>query len=348
MLYPLLMKRKLIHIALILFLGVSLKAQLNLVPNPSFEEKEYCPNFSTQIDPVCKEWFTPIAAMPIIAPKFATSGWGSSDYYHRCATIPELQIPSQNGFGYQETVTGDAYAGFALSADIYQNGAIATFKEYIEVELIQYLTPNYLYRLEFHYSITNDEYYFNNPNEYYAYDVQALLTDTLLYRIYDSLSPNWVENINAFTPFNHTFPQTVDTTSWFKASFDFVAKGGEKFLTIGSFKDYPFANGRGAYIYIDDVSLTYIGPDTSVAIPEIRVYPNPAKDKIYIKQEEGSLQGTRFELYDLNGRLMIHYTITEDSKEITLPVWHLSSSVYIYAIRKDGELLKMDKLVVLR
>jgi hypothetical protein len=202
-----------------------------------------------------------------------------------------------------------------------------------------------------YYSISNDDSYIINPDGYYPITIEALLTDTLVYRTIDTNTPNYVENIQTHAQLSHILPAQLDTTSWNKMSYNFRAKGGEKFLTIGNFDDVShIPHYKGIYVYIDDVSLTYVGPDTT-PIPEpetVQLFPNPAKDMISLEQKNGSLQGMEIQLFDLSGRLVLIYQFSEDISQKKLPVFHLSSGMYFYTIRKDQELLDKGKLIVIK
>jgi hypothetical protein len=59
-----------LYIILCFTFGIQLKAQTNLVPNYSFEDKNACPRYSSEIDPICKNWFTPINEMQVLPPSF--------------------------------------------------------------------------------------------------------------------------------------------------------------------------------------------------------------------------------------------------------------------------------------
>jgi hypothetical protein len=288
--------------------------------------------------------------MPIIPSPFSNYGWGSSEYYHRYATNPGVGVPN-NYWGFQEAKSGDAYAGFFMLASDAQNMVVVFYKEYIEVKLLQPLTKNYLYNFELYYTISGDQSFEINPDGYYPITIEALLTDTVVYRTIDTTTPNYVENIQTHAQLSHILPTQLDTTSWLKMSYDFRAKGGERYLTIGNFDDVSnLSHYKGILVYIDDVSLTYIGPDTTPILePEpVQLFPNPAKDMISIEQKNGSLQGMEIQLFDLSGRLVLIYQFSEDISQKELPVFHLSSGMYLYTIRKDQELLDKGKLIVIK
>lgn len=68
-------------------------AQVNLVPNPSFEETISCSSWGIHS---VFTWFTPTV--------------GSPDIFKKCMIIPNYKTPNNNK-GYQYPRTGDNYAG---------------------------------------------------------------------------------------------------------------------------------------------------------------------------------------------------------------------------------------------
>jgi OOP family OmpA-OmpF porin len=81
---------------LIFFSPAFAVAQINLVPNPSFEIYNTCPNSGGQIT-YATGWFT--------------ATLGSPDYFNSCSA--GYGVPS-NGFGYSNAQDGNAYAGEVL------------------------------------------------------------------------------------------------------------------------------------------------------------------------------------------------------------------------------------------
>jgi OOP family OmpA-OmpF porin len=109
----------------------SLKAQVNLVPNPSFEEYEDCP--VSLADFSVSNWFIP---------KY------SPDYYNSCATSSQTGVPDNwGGGGYAHS--GEAYAGIIVwVAEPYSN-----VREFFSVKLNESLIPGKKYNVEFYVSL---------------------------------------------------------------------------------------------------------------------------------------------------------------------------------------------------
>ena len=93
-------------------------AQINLVPNPSFEDTVACPTNVMMID--------------------STVGWSSyrlsPDYFNSCNQNGHAGVPA-NDWGYQYAKTGDAYAGIVTYAKFATD-----FREMIGIQLLQALT----------------------------------------------------------------------------------------------------------------------------------------------------------------------------------------------------------------
>lgn len=215
-------------------------AQENLVPNGSFEEYNWCPNWSGFYIDACKYWTSP------------TTG-GSPDYFNACSTdlgslgILEFSVP-MNYIGFQIARTGFGYAGIVFAQD---NPDSPTFSEYIQVELNRSLENGKFYKLMF---------FISNSGMYYCPNsIGALFTNEALNL-----------NIEGVIPMTPQFQSDLslffcDTTKWYEINHVFLADGTEKYLTIGVFSEMPetyvidengiVQQGGDRYYYIDDVSL---------------------------------------------------------------------------------------------
>lgn len=214
----------------------------NLVPNPSFEEYIYCPDMPSNlcwhpncsiIPPACKHWFDPTG--------------GTSDYYNACSTLPEYTGVPQNMIGYQFPHDGNAYAGFAGTGIPY-----ATISEYIGVKLIEALKTNQQYCFSFWLSLADSSCSSNNKIGAY------FTTDTTSY---------WGTSLINVIPQIQINQIITDTTNWTLIENEFIASGGENFLTIGLFNPTDIDSIHiqhchslvifqdESYYYLDDVSL---------------------------------------------------------------------------------------------
>ena len=220
----------------------------NMVFNPSFEEHRDCP---VKLDAlgVMREadaWWQPTR--------------GSSDYFHACGSR-DCQVP-RNKMGQQEAHSGEAYCGIYCSQENY--------REYLQTELREPLVAGKRYRVCFWVSLAD-----KSPQA--VATLGALLTHT---RIEDStwgilMDREARDYGDGMAQYIATYyePQVMNprenlldnSKEWVEVGGEFVAQGGERFLTIGNFLPFnqsgvaamerAHAPLPGAYYYIDDVSL---------------------------------------------------------------------------------------------
>ncbi len=246
-----------LHILTMLVLAITVpsattaqsKAGRNLISNPSFENHRRCPD---KIDPVgvlkiVNAWFQPTN--------------GSADYYHVCGGI-ECLVPN-NKLGFQQPRTGEAYCGIYCSKDNY--------REYLQTQLDRPLKSGRKYRLSFFVSLS--EYSTGAVATIGGLLTQERIHDTsraiLMKKAVKNITPRIsITNSVFYQPqvCNSVDRTLMETQGWMEITGDFVAEGGEEFLTIGNF--YTAANSGivddtvlltyllpGSYYYVDDVSL---------------------------------------------------------------------------------------------
>jgi gliding motility-associated-like protein len=211
-----------------------LRAQTNLVPNWSFEDTISCPQIQgTSFFSYTPPWFSPTENTP--------------DIYNSCSVTSGVP---HNGGGYQPAKTGNGYAGINLLWN-------SNNKEYLSVKLLSPLKAEKKYCVSFYVN------FFNNC--YLAIDAIGayLSNDSIFYNIYTTL------------PFqaqieNQEWNIIKDTVNWTLVSGEYIANGGEQFISIGNFKDDSLTHidtiptgSWAAYYFLDDVSVYYCGPDTT-------------------------------------------------------------------------------------
>lgn len=212
-------------------LVLSLSAQ-NLVPNYSFETYSSCPTNPDQLY-LLDDWYKPT--------NFST------DFFNSCYVPPStwsVDVPD-NFVGFQETVTGEGYAGIVT----YVGGG-NTWKEYLQVLLTEPLIAGECYEVEMFSSLAEASDWGNNGLGIYLSDTPPpLAPDGHIY-----LTPQ----------FYHSDVQ-LDTENWVSLNGAYTATGGEQYLTIGLFFEYgtfdveplipPGLFQNIAYYYIEDVSV---------------------------------------------------------------------------------------------
>ncbi|MBL7913482.1 MAG: hypothetical protein JNL49_00420 [Bacteroidia bacterium] len=112
-----------------------LKAQFNLVPNPSFEDTLSCPIFPDQLE-YAVGWF---------------SSWNSPDYYNECDGPNGNQSVPNNPLGFQFAQDGKAYAGLITYS---RNGL--NYREHISCALISPMQINKKYQITYFISLGNN------------------------------------------------------------------------------------------------------------------------------------------------------------------------------------------------
>lgn len=215
----------------------------NLVPNSSFEDIVSCPTTENQIY-LAEPWFSPYLCMG-----GTFESCSSSDVFNECfippATSLNVDVPN-NSLGIQYARTGVGYAGIGFWSK-------NEWREKIEVQLLDTLNAGKIYCVKMF--VVNKRPFI---------DSIISITSTANLHIYLS-KEMLIDYPNAFNYLTPTIknPDDViidDTTNWTEISGCYLAQGGEKYLTIGSF--YNNANSyvsdpssEWAYYLIDDVSV---------------------------------------------------------------------------------------------
>ena len=243
-----------IVIAMLWLLNLNSQSIYNLVPNYSFEIYQSCTGSYLNNAP---PWNSPIV------------GFGASNYGNSCNPNICWKVPVFDGcHEYQSPRTGNGYAAMYF----FNNTPIPNKRNYSAVQLNDTLRSGICYYAEFfvvRYNIAN--YCVNN--------VGLIFSDTA---IKQQSNGNYI----AANPqiLNYGNPVIIDSMNWTKVSGIYIAHGGEKYITIGNFKDdsntdtintnVPGAYQRGGY-FLDDVSVIPIeqdhfhlnanaGPDTTI------------------------------------------------------------------------------------
>ncbi len=306
----------------ILFLCLSLVAakSQNLIPNPSFETIDTCPYYANQIY-FASPWFQPCKHFG------NTTNSSSSDVFNSCDTSSTLVGVPSNAPSFQYARTGNGYSG------IYGSSETSNYREYIEIALNIPLIANRQYCLNFYLSLTNySGVAISNMGAYFSVDS---LLDTTHYHAIDYVVPQ-IENPNG----NYL----SDTVNWMLVSGNFIASGGERYLTIGNFHTPQntdidtlygsFMNGT-AYYFIDDVSLVDCG---GVGISEvnddneINIIPNPATNQFTI--ENSQLRINSIHIYNVLGEEVLRLErIANSQKAIDISTW--KAGVYFVEVETE-------------
>lgn len=297
----------------------------NLIPNPGFESYSKCPTGLGELRNA-RHWINP------------STGGGSPDYYHKCG-VPALQVPN-NLNGVQAAHGGDAYAGLYLWQKVA--GASLAIREYIESPLTSPLVAGKAYVITMYVNLAGlCRYTSNSIGAYFSND---------------SLS-----GINNYNPIpvtpqfhNNAGASRFDTTNWTRVSGEFVAKGGERYVTIGNFRqdaqtDTAYLKSQEydiVYVFVDDVSVICAGCPTAVSntAPQtgVHIFPNPVADKLRVEVDRPDSYEIR--LVDIHSRLISQTSFTTS---FSLDATAIPPGIYFYEVSRQGQLIERKKLLKL-
>lgn len=262
------LKSKPIFIGLLLFFKNNI-AQVNLIPNPSFENYKSIPTRLDELDS-CQNFYTV---------------FGTVDYYNtfspqNIGSNCGVRIPA-NLLGFQFARTGFAYIGMISFRKFPSGLGYPIFSNYFEmfgVKLKSKLLANHVYDFEMFYNQANLSQSVNNQlSVYFSANQYSIVTGA-----FSPTSQEWynvnINNINPQINFDSTQFLNNDTLNWTSYKGCFIALGNEEFMTIGDFRDARFnktqsttntysptmciqspASSDMTYLYIDDLSLYDLG-----------------------------------------------------------------------------------------
>ena len=233
---------KKITFILLIFCVFTAKSQINLVPNPSFEDTIQCPDYlSASLFGIqnCQSWLN--------------ANMYSPDYFHTCGSATNCSAPS-NSFGVQFPRTGNAYAGIYSTLP----NEVA---EYISIELsvTEGLVEGKPYYVGFYFS---------------AGEAHLNLDRSLGMRFSDEKLDSTIHRfqfIPTYTIEDTNCIDTINYVDWILVSGIYLAKGDEKFITIGCFHEFndrtsiisDSAWSQSCYSFIDDVFVIPIQDSTT-------------------------------------------------------------------------------------
>jgi len=204
-------------------------AQVNLIPNPSFEEYNTCIcDFNNNV----KEWYI---------------AYDSPDYFNECISLANYCNVPENFTGYNYAFDGKAYIG---AGQWFLTG---NTREVFYTRIKEDLKKGKKYCLSFYVARSNQ-------SAYYCNNIGALFSDKEINFSIDSL--------NLYQPQITNKDQTLsEFGKWYNIVGDYVADGTEKYLYFGNFKTSTESDckktlntdtllySNGLYTYFDLVEL---------------------------------------------------------------------------------------------
>lgn len=254
---------------LFLFIPFPVMAQINLAPNPSFEDYTTCPAFYSTIDvysdPYVTDWFR--------------SSDGSSDYLNACDAGEVVGVPTSVFDEYCPARTGEAYVGF------WSYLLAGNYREYVQAQLTEPMVEDGCYYVEFYVT----------PATSSDFSADNWTCDCIGMYISEERP---LSSLFSYTPQINTVPGAfyTDTVGWTLVSGIYIAEGGEEWISIGNFNEddetevFDFLDeGAASYVYIfaDDVLVTELSDldvlnDTTLCAGETLVLSVPAGAGSYI------------------------------------------------------------------
>lgn len=235
----------------------------NLVHNPSFEDYKRCPSLLGNFNHLVTHWSTP--------------NWGSTDYFHACSKT----VGFINFFGSQKARTGKAYSGVYVLAP-------ENYREYIQGELLETLTAQEKYTMTFYVSLAENSSHAIKDLGILFLDKPFKMQSEAVININKVLSTE--KNSHFISISSQQFYTEKD--AWEKVTFEYTAKGFERFFIIGNFDKnakitkhevQKSKNPDAAYYYLDDIRLEAFKPadPVDIKVKTIEADQTLETDKVY-------------------------------------------------------------------
>ena len=299
-------------------------SQINLVPNPSFEDTVNCPIAGGQIN-------------------YATS-WnnnnGTPDYFNSCASSSGISVSvPYNYAGFRTAASGRAYSGI-VTYTTYSFFSTIPYREYIGTTLTTSLT-------------VGTKYYFS---------MKACLSFSPAYKINTASNNLGVKfsKSNMGTAFPDNNPKinfssiNADSVNWTKYFASFIADSAYKYVVIGNFFNDSLTqrlnlnsdSNKYAYYYIDNVCVSsdslyvatynWTGINSLTLENNVEIYPNPASDFVTLKNNSGT--DINVEIYDALGKKVKAFNVNSYSQDKT-DMSYLPKGLYLLIIKSQNNLL---------
>jgi hypothetical protein len=303
---------------------VSISKGQNLIKNPSFEK---------YWGPDCSSGFS-------ITPNDVFNGPPPFD----CHLQDWIRISeTPDGFWYN----GGNFPVNELSHYIYPHSDSAcvggvfyiqnmpNLREIIEGRLTKQLITDHHYQFSIYVQLSDSFYWSGTGKIAGINSFSAVFSDTMIASYTDLPIQN-------YTPQVQINQMVTDTQHWVLLMDTFVAAGGEKYVSIGNFKqDGQFQSqviitkipnsARITYYYIDDVSLidlddTASGINEQVAVGKLQVYPNPAENQLTVGGNQFSVN--TIEVSNVLGQVCIIPPYQGGKGDVSINIAALPSGIY--------------------
>jgi type IX secretion system substrate protein len=319
------MKKHYLLLLLIWVMSFSfLQSQTNLVPNPSFEIHDTCPNTEDYIT-YSTHWYPSASDL--------------ANYFNVCATNPVFSVPD-NIAGYQYAASGNAYAGLAsyISA-VYTP---SNYTEIIGTQLVSSLIVGQKYYIKF------------KLNCAIGGDGSNTAIDKMGIR-FTMIQHNSTNNTTPINNFADVYATSIvsDTTNWTQIFGSFVADSAYSYIEVGNFFDYLHTNtqiikssggsANTSFYFVDDICVStdsvytnnWVWSPTGIEqltanSKRVTIYPNPSSNGVFYSNT--SFINEQAEVYDVLGNLVKQVTLI--SKNV-IDLSDLQNGIYFIAINDE-------------
>ena len=302
----------------------------NLVPNPSFEQFNPCPDQQDQVD--------------------RAIGWAnfgdSPDYFNSCTFTADFSVPSNWG-GYQPAASGNAYCAFGT----YVSHLYAfDIRDIIGGQLSVPLTINTKYYVSFKVALSLSNYILSNCA---SNNIGAMF----------SMVPYTWNNPPPLTnsPHINTTSIITDTINWTRVFGSFTADSAYQYIIIGNFfddnnTDTLIMDGdvycHYSYYYLDDICVStdsllcanYVGiKNEPLQNDGFGIYPNPVQTHFYIENKVGKTYNV--EVYNALGQLE-YFKENISEKQIKIDIEAIKPQLFLLRIttKEKSFSYKLQKL----
>lgn len=319
-------KLKQFFITNVLLLAVfgEIKAQVNLVPNPSFESYTACPTIADNLSDA--------------------TGWssyrGSCDYFNSCAPYGGMSTP-KNPIAFQFPKSGNSYAGF-----ITYEFMSSDYREILGTQLLSPLQIGTKYYFSFFVSFAGTQNYSIASKK---------IGLKFLTQSYSQASPIPLSNSAHF----YTTNIISDSLNWTQIKGSFLANMPYQFLAIGNFFDdvnmfstdtiSTAPNYIDAYYFIDDIRLStdsnfaYLtGIQEKENNSKNNFYPVPCSQKLHFKNN-GDIK--KIEIYNQLGALAFTKDFDNDTNQ-EIDLASLENGFYILKCFSKEEIFQKHILIL--
>jgi hypothetical protein len=318
--------KNILYIFIFITIAGQIGAQINFVPNPSFEDTVgSCVSTVNGIQKA-RHW-----------KDFSTS----CDYYNSCANPSQLGVP-YNLNGYQNAASGDAYVGFGACHDT-TTSSVRNIRETFGAKLTNTLTVGQKYFVSFKVVGTAG----------WCWGCSKI---GVKFTTFDVNPPLYANNY-LINNISQVFSNSIinDTINWTTIKGSFIADSSYEYIIVGHFfQDYatqttPCWPTYGGYFLADDICVsldsnycavfTYIKEKNKKQ--SLSLYPNPVSETLFL---EGADVGIIDQINVLNylGQTIYTYKELPDNK---INIRLLSDGLYFLEVFSNGTIY-YDKILV--